>query len=491
VTARPRVRIAPSPTGDPHVGTAYVALFNRTWARQQGGSFILRIDDTDRTRYRADSEAAIFRALRWLGFDWDEGPDVGGPHAPYRQSERLDIYRERVEELLAHGSAYRCFCTAERLAALRTEQEARKDRLGYDGHCRDLAPGDAVRRAEAGEPFVVRLRVPSGGSTVFRDELRGEISVSNDEIDDQVLVKSDGFPTYHLANVVDDIAFGITEVVRAEEWLISTPKHLLLHRAFGAPLPRWFHVPLLRNRDHSKISKRKNPVSLDWYRAQGYIPEALLNFLALMGWATKDGEEVFDLARFEREFRLEDISLGAPVFDLDKLEWLNGQHLRRLGAAELHRRLAEERLLPAGADEAGLERILPVVVERLHRLTDVPDKTRWYFGEPDEPAIADLAPPKKGIADAIPVLRETRAALAALAGFDGPTIERTLEEVRARLGIPKPQLFMPLRVALTGRTDSPGIHEVLGALGPERATARLAAALARVEAAAGGTSGSS
>ncbi len=483
----PRVRIAPSPTGDPHVGTAYVALFNYAWARRQGGQFILRIDDTDRTRYQSKSEESIFRALRWLGLDWDEGPDVGGPCAPYRQSERQEIYQERVRELLARGAAYRCFCTAERLGELRQRQKERKEHLGYDGLCRTLDPEEAARRADVeGEVHVVRLRVPSGGSTVFRDELRGEITVANAEIDDQVLMKSDGFPTYHLANVVDDIAFGITEVVRAEEWLISTPKHVLLARAFDAPVPRYFHVPLLRNRDHSKISKRKNPVSLDWFRSEGYLPEALLNFLALMGWGTGDGEEVFGLDRFEREFRLEDISLGAPVFDLEKLEWLNGQYLRKLTAAELYERLRIEKMLPAGADEAGLARILPVIVERLHRLTDVAEMAGWYFGEPAHFPVGDLCPPKQQLADAAPILRESRNALAHLARFDAPSIETALEDVRVRLEVKKPQLFMPMRVALTGRKDSPGIHEVLLVLGPERSEARLTAALARVEEASGG-----
>lgn len=482
----PRVRIAPSPTGDPHVGTAYVALFNRTWARSQEGSFILRIDDTDRARYRVESEEQIFRALRWLGLDWDEGPDIGGPYAPYRQSERNEIYREKVDALLASGAAYRCFCTTDRIAALREQQMERKERLGYDGHCRDLEFGDAARRAAAGETHVVRLRVPDEGETTFRDELRGEITVKNEEIDDQVLVKSDGFPTYHLANVVDDIAFGITEVVRAEEWLISTPKHVLLYRGFDAPVPRFFHVPLLRNTDQSKISKRKNPVSLDWYREQGYLPEALLNFLALMGWASPTGNEVFDLHHFAEEFRLEAISLGAPVFDLEKLDWLNGQHLRKLDAAELYRRLETEDLLPKGADPEGLARILPVVIERLHRLTDVAEKTGWFFGDPDPCEVADYTPPKKELVDVRPIFEETRSALAHIAPWGPEKIEAALEDVRLHLDIKKPQIFMPLRLALTGRKDSPGIVEVLEALGPERAEARLSNALARVVEVTGG-----
>lgn len=481
----PRVRIAPSPTGDPHVGTAYVGLFNRTWATRGGGQFILRIDDTDRTRYRASSEEQIFRALKWLGLDWDEGPDIGGPHAPYRQSERQEIYAERVGELIDNGAAYRCFCTAERLAALREEQNAKKERLGYDGHCRSIDPGEAKERAAAGETHVVRLRVPDGGSTIFRDELRGEIEIQNAEIDDQVLVKSDGFPTYHLANVIDDIAFGITEVVRAEEWLISTPKHVLLYRGFGAEAPRFFHVPLLRNQDKSKISKRKNPVSLDWYREQGYLPEALLNFLALMGWASPDGEEVFDRAHFEAHFRLEDISLGAPIFDLEKLDWINGQHLRKLSADDLWGRLEQEGMLPEGADRAGLATILPVVIERLHRLPDVAEKTRWFFGDPDPYEPTDLTPPKGDLADVPKTLTAAREALDGLEEWSLASIEATLEEVRTAVGVKKPQLFMPIRIALTGRKDSPGIFEVMEVLGKERSLARLAAAAERAAGAGG------
>jgi len=472
----PRVRIAPSPTGDPHVGTAYVALFNRTWATREGGSFLLRIDDTDRSRYQASSEEQIFRALRWLGLDWDEGPDIGGPHAPYRQSERQEMYAEKIRELLGTGAAYRCFCTQERLSALREEQNARKERLGYDGHCRSIPIADGERRAAAGETHVVRLRVPEGGSTTFRDELRGPIEVRNEEIDDQVLMKSDGFPTYHLANVVDDIAFGVTEVVRAEEWLISTPKHVLLYAAFGATLPRFFHVPLLRNQDKSKISKRKNPVSLDWYREQGYLPEALLNFLALMGWASPSGEEVFDREHFAEHFRLEDISLGAPIFDLEKLDWLNGQHLRRLDAAEITARLEAEGMMPEGADAEGLRVILPVVLERLHRLPDVAEKTRWFFGEADPYEAADLTPPKGDLRDVPATLGRAEECLRGVDPWELPAIEAALEAARADLGVKKPQLFMPLRIALTGRKDSPGIFEVMEVLGRERSLERIAAA---------------
>ncbi|MEJ2189476.1 MAG: glutamate--tRNA ligase, partial [Acidobacteriota bacterium] len=338
--ARPvRTRIAPSPTGDPHVGTAYVALFNLAFARQHGGQFILRIEDTDRVRSDAASEAMIFDALRWLGLEWDEGPDVGGPHGPYRQSERAEIYREHAERLVASGDAYPCFCTKERLDALRAEQREKKLAFGYDGHCRSIPPEEAERRRKAGEAHVIRLAMPREGESVVRDLLRGVIRFPNEQIDDQVLLKSDGFPTYHLANVVDDHLMEVSHVIRAEEWISSLPKHVRLYGAFGWDEPVFCHLPLLRNADRSKISKRKNPVSLNYYRRAGYLPEAMLNYLALMGWTLPDEREEFTLEEFIDAFDLGRVSLGGPVFDLDKLTWLNGRWIRRTPVASLRERL--------------------------------------------------------------------------------------------------------------------------------------------------------
>ena len=335
-----RTRIAPSPTGDPHVGTAYVALFNYALAKKHGGQFILRIEDTDRERSSAASEEMIFEALRWLGLQWDEGPDVGGPVGPYRQSDRTALYREHADLLVQRGAAYPCFCTRERLDALRAEQKAGKLNFGYDGRCRGVSAGEAGERREAGEPHVIRLAMPDAGQVVVPDLLRGEIEFDNAQVDDQVLLKSDGFPTYHLANVVDDHLMGITHVIRAEEWLSSLPKHVRLYEGFGWEPPVFCHLPLLRNADRSKISKRKNPVSLNFYRRAGYLPEAMLNYLALMGWAMPDEREEFSLEEFVSEFTLERISLGGPVFDVEKLKWLNGKYLRRLEPREILERLA-------------------------------------------------------------------------------------------------------------------------------------------------------
>ena len=481
MSSTPRVRIAPSPTGDPHVGTAYVGLFNRAFAEANGGSFILRIDDTDRTRYQEDAEAAIFRALKWLGIEWDEGPDVGGPHAPYRQSERTQIYRDAVDKLIAEDKAYRCFCTPERLAELRAEQQAAKSAFqGYDGRCRDLDKAESEERAAAGEPHTVRLKVPKSGETSFKDELRGVITLENANIDDQVLMKSDGFPTYHLANVVDDIAMGITHVVRAEEWITSAPKHILLYEAFGAELPKFFHVPLLRNEDKSKISKRKNPVSLEWYREEGYLPEALKNFLALLGWSAPDGEEVFGYDEFKKHFRLEDISTGGPVFDLVKLQWLNGVHLRGLSGEDLHRRLAEEGFLPEGASPKQIGDVLAVIGERLHLLGDFAEQSQFFFGEVEADPAA-LVPKKKEAADGARLLEALVEHLNAVGEWEEGSLEAALEATRESLDFSKPQIFMPLRMAVTGSKNSPPLPEVLRLLGRERVVARLQAARALLE----------
>src|SRR5208283_1178850 len=333
-----RVRIAPSPTGDPHVGTAYIGLLNFVYARQRGGKFVLRIEDTDRARFVANSEQMIFDSLHWLGLEWNEGPDIGGPFGPYRQSERTGIYRSHVDLLLKSGHAYRSFETPEELDAMRRSQIAAKLPPRYNGAHRELTAAQIAAFEAEGRPSVVRLKVPVEGETVFRDELRGPITFSHNNVDDQVLLKSDGFPTYHLANVVDDHLMQITDVIRAEEWISSTPKHVLLYKAFGWELPRFWHMPLLRNIDKSKISKRKNPVSLIYYRESGFLPQAMLNFLGLMGGGMAQPSEeeivskginikqgdIFSLPEMLDKFDFQRVSLGGPVFDLTKLKWLNG-----------------------------------------------------------------------------------------------------------------------------------------------------------------------
>ncbi|MBP6629007.1 MAG: glutamate--tRNA ligase [Kofleriaceae bacterium] len=465
-----RVRIAPSPTGDPHVGTAYIALFNYVFARQQGGKFILRIEDTDQTRARADSEQMIFDALRWTGLSWDEGPDVGGPFGPYRQSERAAIYREHTAQLLARGKAYRCFCTADRLAQLRVQQAAAKQTHGYDRRCRTLDAAESTRRAEAGEAHVVRLAAPTEGEVVVRDRLRGDVHIGVDQVDDQVLLKSDGLPTYHLANVVDDHLMEITHVIRAEEWISSTPKHVLLYAAFGWDEPVWMHMPLLRNSDKSKISKRKNPVSINYYRDAGILPHALLNFLALMGWSFGGDREKFTLAEMIEHFSWDRISLGGPVFDLEKLVWLNEKYIHDLSYEQLADTLFAWRLA-----RTQWLRVLPLVRERIKKLDEIIPATEYFFsGDLDYAGVlADMVVPDVAPADVGKGLLAYVERFEAREGFDAKVLE---EEARAwceAQGWKSKHAFMLLRLASTGRKASPPLFDTMAVIGKEMTRRRL------------------
>jgi len=472
-----RVRIAPSPTGPPHVGTAYIALFNYAFARHEGGRFILRIEDTDRARSSAESERAIIEALRWVGLDWDEGPDVGGPCGPYRQSERADIYRRHAEELLAGGHAYRCFCTPERLAELRRKPRPDGGPAGYDRRCRGLGPDQVRRKLDAGAPFTVRLKVPLEGETSFRDLVRGTVTFKTAEVEDQILLKGDGLPTYHLANVVDDHLMGITHVVRAEEWISSTPKHVLLYRAFGWQQPTFVHMPLLRNRDRSKISKRKNPTSLLWYRRQGFLPEALLNFLALMGWSLGEDRQVFSLGEMIEGFSWERVKTSGPVFDLQKLEWLNGEYIRAMSASELLQRiLAEPYTRHADEPAEKLLKITDLVRERMKRLAQFDELTGFFFErEPYEPA--DLVPKKHDGEFVRRALEAARDALQACADWSAGALEAAMRALAEREGWKRGALYMALRVAVTCRRVSTPLFETMAVLGRRECMERLALAV--------------
>ncbi len=469
-----RTRIAPSPTGDPHVGTAYVALFNYALARKNNGQFILRIEDTDRERSDAASERMIFEALHWLGLSWDEGPDVGGPFGPYRQSERFEIYREHAERLVGSDAAYPCFCTRERLEALRQAQRAAKvaHALGYDGHCRTIAPEEARRRQAAGEPHVIRLAMPREGEIVVHDLLRGDLRFDNTLVDDQVLIKSDGYPTYHLANVVDDHLMAISHVIRAEEWLSSLPKHAQLYRAFGWEEPVFCHLPLLRNADTSKISKRKNPVSLNYYRRAGYLPEAVLNFLALQGWAIAEDREEFTLEEFIAGFELSKVTLGGPVFDLEKLTWMNGKYIRKLTVPQLLERLRADLL-----SDRHLLDVLALAHERIEKLEDFVEYARFFFVgelEYDAEARAKLVAKNRTpveTARALEALLEDR--LDQLMEWEPGRLEETLRAFCEAGGWKTSELFMPVRVAVTGKAATPPLFETMAVLGKEVCRRRL------------------
>jgi glutamyl-tRNA synthetase len=476
-----RVRIAPSPTGDPHVGTAYIGLLNYIYSRQRGGKFVLRIEDTDRTRFVASSEQMIFDALKWVGLTWDEGPDVGGPYGPYRQSERTEIYREHTEILLANGAAYRSFETAEELDAMRHQQIAAKQPPRYNGADRHLTPDQIAAYLAEGRPYTVRLRVPENTSTTFRDELRGDITFDHNNVDDQVLMKSDGFPTYHLANVVDDHLMYITDVIRAEEWISSTPKHVLLYNAFGWELPRFWHMPLLRNIDKSKISKRKNPVSLVYYRESGYLPEAMLNFLGLMGGGmtqpteeeivskhlnTKEGD-IFSLPEMLEKFDFKRISLGGPVFDLVKLKWLNGEYLRKLSPDAFFAALRSTIL-----SDDYIRAIAPLVQARLETLGQFGDMTGFFFSDNISPAESVWLPKKRTYEETILFAADQLATLEA-ATWDAPSIESDLKTLGEAKQWSVKENFMLLRAILTGSTTSPPLTESLVVFGKSRSLDRL------------------
>jgi glutamyl-tRNA synthetase len=476
-----RVRIAPSPTGDPHVGTAYIGLLNYLFAAQRGGAFVLRIEDTDRARFVATSEQMIFDALKWVGLTWTEGPDVGGPYGPYRQSERTEIYRSHVEKLLASGHAYRSFETAEELEAMRQSQIAAKQPPRYNGAHRELTSAQIAAFEAEGRDSVIRLKVPATGSTTFRDELRGEITFDHNNVDDQVLLKSDGFPTYHLANVVDDHLMQITDVIRAEEWISSTPKHVLLYQAFGWEMPRFWHMPLLRNADKSKISKRKNPVSLNFYRDSGYLAQALLNFLGLMGGGmaqpteqeivsqnlnTKEGD-IFSLTEMIAKYDFARISLGGPVFDLVKLKWLNGEYIRKLSPEAFVAALRSSVL-----SDANLAAIAPLIQARINILGEFGDLAGFLLSDNVTPPESVWLPKKRTPEETLKFADEQLTALEA-----SPWHALALEAALKQLGEEKQwsvkENFMLLRAILTGSTTSPPLMESLVVFGKARSLDRI------------------
>src|SRR5277367_4409710 len=479
-----RVRIAPSPTGDPHVGTAYIGLINYLYARQRNGKFVLRIEDTDRARFVATSEQEIFNSLRWLGLTWDEGPDLGGPYGPYRQSERTEIYREHVELLLANGTAYRSFEAPEELEALRQRQIAAKLPPRYDGAHRELSQAQIDAYLAEGRAYTVRLKVPAGDPafTEFRDELRGVIRFEHSNVDDQVLMKSDGFPTYHLANVVDDHLMHITDVIRAEEWISSTPKHVLLYKAFGWQIPRFWHMPLLRNLDKSKISKRKNPVSLIYYRQAGFLPEAVINFLGLMGGgmpastaetaagqpATKASEaDIFSLSDMIARFDVKNIRLGGPVFDLTKLKWLNGEYLRALTPEKFYAALRETIL-----SDAYLQQIAPLVQTRIETLGEFGNLTHFLFADDIMPSAEVFVPKKRTPEETLTFAAEQLTVLEAT-DWTHEALEPALKKLGEEKQWSVKENFMLLRAIITGSTMSPPLLESMIVFGKARSLDRM------------------
>lgn len=467
-----RVRFAPSPTGALHPGSARTVLFNYLFARKQGGSFILRIEDTDRARLGEGSLDTILDGMRWLGLQWDEGPDVGGPHAPYFQSERLELYRAEVNRLLATGDAYQCFCTRERLDALRHEQQRHGHPTRYDRLCAALPADEVATRAAAGEPHVVRMRVPEG-RTVVRDVVRGDLEFENSSQDDQVILKSDGFPTYHLAATVDDHLMEISHVIRGDEWLASSPKHVMLYRMLGWEPPLFLHVPLVLGSDKAKLSKRHGAAAVLEYRDMGYLPAAMVNFLALLGWSPGTEQDFFTVEQLVAAFDITRVQVSPAVFDIAKLDNLNGQHIRALPTKALA--LALRPFVPDLSD-ALLEVAVPLVQERIQRLTEAGPLLSFLVNRPGE-ILGDLLPKPGSLDDAqrleqtISVLQDTRQLFET--GPIGPDLEAGMREIAGTRGWKAGDVFMCSRVALTGSRVTPPLLESAALLGQAECLVRL------------------
>lgn len=471
-----RTRVAPSPTGDPHVGTAYQALFDHAWARKTGGQFVLRIEDTDRARYVEGSEQQIHDSLAWLGLLPDESPEIGGPYAPYRQSERLETYRPFVDQLIADGHAYHCWCTAERLAEMREQQQASKAAVtGYDRLCHGKTAEERAALPGFQPNPVVRMFIPDDVPLEFDDLIGGRLSAPRP--DDQVILKADGFPTYHLAVVVDDHLMGITHMVRGQEWISSTPKQILLYQWLGWPVPAFAHTPLIRNTDRSKLGKRKSPwAKLVWFREQGYLPEALLNFLMLLGHPpVNEGDDVQSLEQFIEHFDWAKINPAGAVFDLKKMDWLNGHYLRELSVEQLTARILEfeqargRELTPAQMQ--ALTATVPLVQPRMTLLGDALPALEFLFVETVEVSDEARATLPENAGE---VLSSAIEALGALADWNHEAIQATLREALVEgLGIKPKFAFGPVRVAITGQKVSPPLFESMEILGREVSLARL------------------
>ena len=464
-----RTRIAPSPTGDPHVGTAYVALFNMAFAHSQGGEFLLRIEDTDQARSTPESEKAILDALHWLGLEWDEGPDNGGSKGPYRQSERSDIYHAHADQLLDSGHAFRCFCSSDRLDALRGQQMEDKEQIGYDGHCLSLSEHEVATRVAKKESHVVRMQVPREGQCTFNDMLRGEISIDWGQIDLQILLKADGMPTYHLANVVDDHLMEISHVIRGEEWINSAPKHILLYQYFGWDLPVFCHLPLLRNVDKSKLSKRKNPTSILFYQRMGYLPEALLNYLSRMGWSMPDEREKFTLPEMLEVFDIQRVSLGGPVFDVEKLSWLNGMWIREeLTDEQLAGRLQEWAL-----NRDTLMAFLPFAKQRMETLSDIAPLGSYLVSGMLPITPEDLKSAGMEEDQLLEVLQYALWRLESVQQWSRDNIFSGLKSVADAMDIKLKPFLAPLFIAIAGSSASISVMDSMNLLGADMSRARL------------------
>ncbi|MCX6120672.1 MAG: glutamate--tRNA ligase [Ignavibacteriales bacterium] len=472
-----RVRFAPSPTGYLHVGGLRTALYNYLLAKHFGGKFILRIEDTDQSRKAEGAVENLIETLKWSGVEYDEGPDRDGGYGPYVQSQRLELYRTYAQELISKDKAYHCFCTSERLQEVRQKQLAAKLSTSYDRHCRNVSREEAERRIAAGEHYVIRMKIPLEGELSFDDVIRGKVTISYNMIDDQVLIKSDGFPTYHLAVVVDDHLMGITHVIRGEEWLSSVPKHILLYQYFGWEIPVLAHLPLLLNPDKSKLSKRQGDVAVEDYRAKGYLKEALVNFIAFLGWNPGDEREIFFMEQLIQEFTLERVGKSGAVFNIEKLNWLNQQHIKLKSNEELAQLIKPQMqsVQLADVDNSYFLNIIGLLKERLSFPKDFIEMSTYFFRDPelfDEAGLKKYWEPEtdgqlKLLADRLESLLE----------FSHTSVETALRQLAEELQIKPTKLIHPTRLALSGRTIGPGLFEMIELLGKETVVRRLRRAI--------------
>ena len=458
-----RTRIAPSPTGYPHIGTIYQALFDYAYAKRFNGQFIIRIEDTDRSRFVEDAEQVIFKAFDWFNLIEDESPRKPGKYAPYRQSERLELYKKYALELIEKKHAYYCFCTKERLDEVRKNLQASGKISMYDKHCRNLTKQDVVKRLNEGIAYVIRMKIPENTTITVEDGIRGKIEFDSNGIDDQVLIKADGFPTYHLAVVVDDHSMRITHMLRGEEWISSAPKHFLLYDYFNWEKPLFFHTALLRNPDKSKLSKRHGHTSVKWYQENGYLPEAILNYLGLMGWTHPDGKEIFSLEEFVSVFDMKNLRAIGPIFDLKKLDWLNGEYIRIMSNQVLLKRILG--FIGEEYDKEIVKKTIPLIKERIKTLAEFIPMCEFFFKAPEQYEL-DLSSKKD-------ILATTCTALSSLESWQAKKIGEVMLQVAKENNMKNSEYFMIMRVAITGKKISPPLNESMEILGKQDVLKRL------------------
>jgi len=466
-----RVRIGPSPTGLSHIGTGYIALLNYAFAKKNNGNFILRIEDTDKKRCFSKYEKDILQSLKWLNLNWDEGPDIGGNKGPYRQSERINIYKKYINILLNKNKAYICTCSTDKLNYFKKKQIYLKQSTSYNGFCREKKI--PIPSKNSLKSFVIRLKTPKEGSTSFIDILRGKITIQNSELNDQVLQKSDGLPTYHIANIIDDYLMEISHVIRGEEWISSTPKHVLLYKALKIKPPHFIHLPLLRNTDKSKVSKRKNPISLKYFRESGYFPEALCNFLGLMTFSLKNNQEVFNKNEFIKNFSINKISLKSPIFDIKKLTWLNGKYLREKKSSNDIVKYLQQQLFSTKY----LEKIVPLIKNRIEKSEDFIKHTSFFFIDYISNKPIDLIIRHKNKQQTIIILKYIIKELNSLTDYSSIFFKKILITFCKKNKIEYKNLLMSLRIIITGSKNTPPLFKTINILGIERCKVRIIQAI--------------